>query len=353
MLTQVKTTVLVTLVTALIWIFAEAESLTKKTVRVEVLLESEPESDRLVDIPDGQGWQKRVDVVFEGSTAAVTEAEAVFRRPVRLRPGMEGVPSDPGEQTVDFYAALREWPELRSRGVTIVRVDPPNVRIRVDQLVSREVKVIAEVPGSELDGQPEIKPGTVTLRLPASEAGALTATSAVRARVSPESVTKLVPGRRETVSNVVLELPPELQGSRRVRIDPNRAEVSLTLRSRAAALTLPNVPVSIVLAAGEYARWDITVPDEDRFITDVKVTGPVDLIDQVKRADVTITAQVLLSFEELERGITSKDVVFSSIPPAADLQFKADNTKVRLKIKRRETPGDPANGAHPPKPAAN
>lgn len=353
MLTHLKTALLVTLVTILIWVFAEAESLTRKNVRVEVLLDPEPDGNRLVDVVDGQGWQKRADVVFEGSTAAVTEAEAVGRRPIRLLPGMEGFPSDPGEQTVDLFAALRELPELRNKGVSIVRVDPPNVRVRVDQLVSREVKVIAVVPGSELDGQPEIKPGTVTLRLPAGEAEALTPTSAVRARVSPESVTKLVPGRHETVSNVVLELPIELQHSRRIRIEPSRADVSLTLRSRAATWTLPNVPVSLVLAAGEYARWEIIIPDEDRFITDVKVTGPVDLIDQIKRSDVTVAAQVLLSFEELERGITSKDVSFSSIPAAADLQFTADNTKVRLKINRRQPPPEPANGTRPPKPAGS
>jgi hypothetical protein len=352
MLSHLKTALLVTLVTLLIWIFAEAESLTTRTVRAEVAVDTDSDSDLVVEILDGQQWQKRADVVFEGSTAAVAEAEAALRKPVRLRPGMEGVPTSPGEQTLDLFTALRAWPELRTKGVTIVRVDPPNLRIKVDEIVSREVKVAAEVPGSELDGAPEVKPGTAIVHLPTTEVGLLTPASTVRARVLPELVTKLVPGRRETIPNVVLEPPPELANSRHVRIQPRSAEVSLTLRSRVAIQTLASVPVTVVLAAGEYALWEITVPEEDRFITDVKVSGPVDLIDQVKRGGITVTAQVQLSFEELERGIASKDVIFSSIPPAADLQYKADSTKARLKIKRREPVGEPGNGAKSPKPPA-
>lgn len=351
MLTHLKTALLVTLVTILVWVFAEAESLTARNVPAQVTVESEPDSDRVVEVLDGQGWQKRADVVFEGSTAAVAEAEAALRKPVRLRPGMEGVPASPGEQTIDLFAALRAWPEVRTKGVTIVRVDPPNLRIRVDEIVSREVKVAAEVPGSELEGAPEVNPTTATLYLPTTEVPLLKPTSAVRARVLPELVTRLVPGKRETIPNVVLEAPPELQNSRHVKIQPRSAEVTLTLRSRVAIHTLPSVPVTVVLAAREYARWEITVPEEDQFITDVKISGPVDLIDQVKRGGITVTAQVILSFDELERGIASKDVIFSSIPPAAELQYNADSTKVRLRIKRREAAGEPSNGAKTAKPA--
>lgn len=348
MLTHLKTAILVTLVTILIWVFAEAESLTSRSVPAQVTVESEPDSDLVVEVLDGQGWQKRADVVFEGSTAAVAEAEAALRRPVRLRPGMEGVPATPGEQTLDLFTAMRAWPEVRTKGVTIVRVDPPNLRIRVSEIVSREVKVTAEVPGSELEGAPDVKPTTATIYLPTTDLPLLKPDSAVRARVLPERVMQLVPGKRETISNVVLEPPAELQNSKHLKIQPRVAEVALTLRSRVAVHTLPSVPVTVVLAAREYARWEITVPDGDQFITDVKVSGPVDLIDQVKRGGISVTAQVVLTFDELERGIASKDVLFSSIPPAAELQYNADNTKVRLRIKRREPGVEPGNGTKTP-----
>lgn len=328
-----RTIVLVTLVAVLVWIFAEAESLTTRTIRPEILFETEDGTSLVLEIDD-PAWRERPSLTIEGSTSAVAAVELATTKPIRLRPGMEGIPTAPGEYTIDLRTALRDAAELTGKGVTVARTDPAAVRLRVDQLEERSLRVEADTSAFELEAPAEVKPAFVKVRLPAAEAAKLTEGAVARARVSAESLSKLVPGRKETVSGVPIELPPGLVASPRVRVDQSRAEVQLTLRTRTASLTLPSVPVYVSLAAVESGRWDVTIPEEDRFITDVKITGPSDAVDRVRRGEFRVTALVVLSFDDLERGIASKEITFCELP--TPLTFKADNSKVRVKIQRRE-----------------
>lgn len=347
MFERVKTILLVAIITVLVWVFAEAESLTSKTVRAEVALEVEIGSTRVFELIDARAWRDRLDITLEGPTAAVADAESILRRPIRLRPGMDGFPTDPGEQAVDLFTAMRAWPELRDKGVTISRVDPPTVRVRVDQLAEREIQITPDLPGSALEGTAEVKPRSARLFATEAEFKQLGSGATAIARVSPESLGKLVPGRKEVISNVALTLPDALAASRWARLEPKTVEVTATVRSRSATYTIPSVPVSLVLAPGEFQRWDINIPDEDRFVSDVTVTGPTETVDAIRQGSVTITAQAILSFEELERSVVSKEVVFVCTPHA-DLQFKADNPRVRMHITKRPPAAEPAAGSPPP-----
>lgn len=330
---NLRTVVLVTLVSVLVWIFAEAESLTSRTIRPEILFETEEGSTLVLEIDD-PSWRDRPAITIEGSTSAVAAIELAIAKPIRLRPGMEGIPSTPGSYTIDLRNALRDATELSGKGVTVARTDPGTVRVRIDQLEERTVRVEPDTSGFELEAPAEVKPTVVKVRLPATEAVKLTDASIARARVSAESLSKLIPGRRETVSNVSIDLPAGLSPSPRIRLDPPRAEVVLALRTRTASLTLPSVPVYVSIAAVESGRWDVSVPEEDRFITDVKVTGPSEAVDRVRRGEFRVTALVVLSFDDLERGVTSKEITFCDLP--TPLTFKADNTKVRVNIRRRD-----------------
>lgn len=347
LLGKIKTYGLITFITAMIWVFAEAESVaTRPGVRAEVTFDFEPGVERYLQIPENQGWRDRVDVTLQGTSAAISDVESVLRRPVKVR--LSGSSAEPGEHVIDLATAIEGVAGVAGTGVTVEKADPPTLRITVDQLVTRELRVEVDAPGGELDGPAEARPAVVSLRLPRTDAELLAANTVVRARISGEALAKLVPGRRETMQKVALTLPP-LLANRGARLDPDAVEVSLTLKSRTATYTIPSVPVHLKLAAVEAARWDITVPTQDLFISDVRVSGPNDLVDQVRRGDLKVTAIAALSFDELERGITSKRVTFSADAPG-DLRFEADKASVRLEIKRRAQPGPagPPGASVPP-----
>ncbi|MCC6968920.1 MAG: hypothetical protein IT434_01740 [Phycisphaerales bacterium] len=338
MFRHVKTFILVTFVTALIWIFAEGESLTRRSLKADVFFESDAAGERVIAVSDA-AWRDRVDIVVQGTASAVTEAESVLRRAVRLRPGMSGVPSQSGEFTVDLEQALSDAPELAAAGITIARADPPAVTVRIDQLQEKTLPVVLDAPGVDIEGPAEVTPSSVKLRLPAEFASRLTPDTPARVRIPAETLAKLVPGRKESIASLPIELPTAVVGAHSTKFDPPTCSVSITLRNNTASHKLSSVPVFIKLAAVEMGKWDITINEADRFLTDVTVTGPSDLVERVRRGDLKVVATVPLSFEELERAIAAKDALFSDLPAA--LRFEVQNARVRLDIQRRDVVGPP------------
>ncbi|GMV27563.1 MAG: hypothetical protein AMXMBFR58_35940 [Phycisphaerae bacterium] len=336
----VRTFLIVTTITVLIWTFAEAESLTTRTLRTDLDFAIDPQTQRFIEVTEKNSWTGRVEAVFEGSTASMGELESLLRRGLVVRPGSGSLPSEPGSYDIDLAQILRSIPEIDRLGVSVTKAEPPTVHIAIDTLVTRDVQIVPVVLGAVVDGIVESKPGRAKMTLPRSLADRLPADATVSATVSADAVEKLVPGRTETVPGVTLRPPAAMNGHPRVIIDPDRADVILKLKARTDVFTMPSVPVHIKIAVGEIGRWEVTVPDEDRFIRDVKISGPSDLVEQVRRGQIKITAVLSLSFDELERGIATKDVVFSEIP--TELKFDADRTTVRLRIARRPSTTDAA-----------
>ncbi|MDX2131720.1 MAG: hypothetical protein SFY69_06690 [Planctomycetota bacterium] len=353
---HVQTIVAATVLAMLVWLFAEAESLRTEEVTIELVFDADRGSERTIDLvdpsstpgapgtPRPSGTVLRVAMTVEGATESIEGVLRLSRSgPVRITPGSEGVGTARGEFSLPLRPVVRALPEFGAQGVSIRRIEPEDVTVRVDDLVTRDVKITVVTPEGDLEGLPEAVPATAKVIAPSREAAKLTETSAVVLRIDDRTWSRLVPGRRETVPAVPLEAPAELRGATRVQIVPGAADAILTVRSRTATVRLPNVPVHLRVAPAELAAFDITVPEADRALLDVTVSGPADLIRQIETREIPVVAFVPLSFEELERAITSKEAVFTGFPTA--LRFEAASRVVRLTITRRAPAG---TGATPP-----
>jgi hypothetical protein len=195
------------------------------------------------------------------------------------------------------------------------------------------MRVVLGVAGGETDGLPQSLPPEVTLVLPKFLSTQLTNDDVALARIDSTTWSKLVPGKRETVTGVRIELPAAIAGRNRVRVSPAVVDVALTVKSKLASVQLNSVPVALRISPEEFNKWRIDVPEQDRFLTDVTITGPAEFISQVSTQVVQVVAVVPLTFEELEKKITSKEAAFVDLPPGA----KADvaNRMVRLQISPR------------------
>lgn len=333
----------------LVWVYAEAESLRSQDTLMELVVEGANDPPRAVDVRDASGnalfpgTPIRLTVSVEGSTAALdTFLRRGQGRTVRVAPGVVGVPIATGNHTLDLREILRTSADFKDTGLTIRKVEPATLPITIDEVVSRDIRVAVATPVGDLDGLPEATPRTVRIVGPAREVAALTDASATTARVDDATWSRLVPGRKEIIPGVRLELPIELANSRRARLEPPSADVVLTVKSRTASITLPSVPVHLRVAPGELAKFDIAINEQDRALIDVTVSGPADLIRQIEDRSLPIIAFVPLSFEELERAIPSKDAQFTGIP-GGTLKFEVTNRAVRLNITRRAlgTPSKP------------
>lgn len=324
---------LVTALTALVWVFAEAESVRSRTVRFDLSFEAEPSSRQFIRVEDKSQWTGRVAVGIEGSVTALDAIERLTRSTLKIAPTSEGIPADPGEHTLDLKTILRAHPLLRAQGVTIESVDPPSVRVEVDKLVDKELPIRVQTAGLELSGSPEVKPAVATFVIPSRLAAKLKEDAFASVVIDAAAATKLPPGKRETVMGVSVRPPIELADHPGVRIEPPSADITLTLRNRTSSIVLPRVPVTIRLPAGEIASWTVEIAEEDRFLTDVRVVGPNELVERIQRDALPVIATVTLSLEDLDKAVTTKDAEFLGLPEA--LRVDVENRTVRLVITRR------------------
>lgn len=342
---NIKTFALVTMVSALIWVWAENESLTSVVVSPRIDL-AVPNGALAWQI-DGAEWTGTARLTLRGSNAAVDGAQRVLAAPVMLTPGLGSIPSVAGEHVVDILVALREHPLLRRLGVTFTEAEPPTIKIKLTELEAVNLPVIAALDGAEFDGEPMVAPKTVTMKLPKGLAALLpkdgTATALIDeealARFSGAGVSSALGGNsglgpftvqaKVVVPSIVGVL--SVADAQRVVIVPETVAVSFKIKSRIESLLIPEVPVWIVLPSGGGERYSVAA--EEASIANVKVTGPREAIRAMRAAGDPVRGYVVLSEEDLRVGITSKAVQFSLAPTL--LKFEAPNPTVKLLITAR------------------
>ncbi len=330
---KVKTGILVTLFTTLIWVFAEGQSLQTKRTEAEVEFPTISGEAYAVRVVADQGWRGKVELQVEGSASSLDGLESSLRQGLALTPGMEGVPRESGEHTVDLKRALRGHPEFQSRGVTVLSAEPAIVRVAVDELTTVSLPIEVRVPADVLDG-PALVVGDAqaAVRMPVRVASGLAEGAVVVARVRPEDLETLQEGNRSTIQ-VRLEAGPGYAGEDILGIEPAQVDVQLTVRSKTETVLLRSVAVDFRLPSCEIGSWDIEVPEEEQSLRDVQVTGPSDLIEQIRSGELKVRAFVRLSFEDLEDRVSSKRAEFSAFPTA--LRFEVEDDEVSMTIRAR------------------
>ncbi|GJM17919.1 MAG: hypothetical protein DHS20C14_01320 [Phycisphaeraceae bacterium] len=345
---NLRTVIVVTVLAALAWALAESQTLQTSTISVQVVLADRSEGDAtrseglVVRAAPGQGWDGTAEVTIAGSAALIDELadRLVGRATLTVGPDF---PSEPGTHEVDLREALRGSESFRDAGVTIESVSPARVEVQVGQLGAREFPVRVSVPeGVELLAAPTASPAVVRVVAPESVLNEIENGLAVEATLTDRELGPLVPGREEVVAGVRVAAPADVRGGWPVRVDPARVDIRVQLRSKAASLTVPTMPVQILLAPSELGRWTITVEPADQDLVDVVLTGPQEQLDRIGRGEVRPVAVVGLSFAELEAGVESARARIYGLPAGVRAEIARDEVRVRIERAAVEGP-DPAS----------
>lgn len=358
MFNRARSLILIALVTALVWIYAEAESLTRSQQEVRVTFISG--ADDLNSRVTSDDWRGVVRVRLEGSAASLQ------RTPPRieLRLGSTGVPDSEGDFTVDLAEAIRADPELVRAGVNVLAVEPPTVRLRVDELRRIEdVPVRAALSGIDLDQPARIEPATIDLMVPravAEQLGALQGGPFVLARVEQSQIDMTRRGTSQRL-RATLSLPAgvTLNGGT-ARFAPPEALIEIVIRRDTASFTVPSAPVQVLLPPTEAGHWEVRILPEDLFLRDVEVIGPSEFISQVRNNDVSLVAVLSLSSDELERGVTEKRASVATLrdgvigQPPSGVRIEVRDPNVRFEVVRLgSAPGSPGSPGASIEPASS
>jgi len=296
---------LVTLISAVIWLFAEADSLGDGTEDIRVRFVAEAE-DLVVETADGSGVTLTVDFrAPRGSIADVRESLAEVNR---LQPGSPGIPSTPGQHIIDMLEVIEQHRALKDTGAQIDSVRPQQITITILSLETREVPIDIELEGVAVEGAVSATPPSARLKLPSHLWDDITLESAVIARPTSSQIEELPvsgPARLE----VQLAMAPELRQIRYTSLETSSTRLEFSIRDRNAQHTFGVVPVMVTLPPIETRDWNIVVDPQDQILS-VTASGPSELIERLQAPDTAVIADLLLSSEELELGITTKPVQF-------------------------------------------
>jgi hypothetical protein len=354
MLEKIRNVVLIALVTALVWIYAEAESLARSQQEVRVSFVSG--ADDLATRVISDDWRGVVRVRLEGSAASLQQTPPR----IELRPGSGVIPDQEGEYNISLADALRNDPELARAGVNVIAVEPPTVRLRIDTLRRiDDVPIRVALSGVDLEQPARLDPATADLVLSrpiADQLEALESGAFVLARVDPAQIDMSRRGLPQRV-RATLGLPNGITANGgTARLTPPECIVEIVIRRDTATMTVPSAPVQVLLPPTEAGRWEVRILPEDLFLREIEITGPSEFVNQVRANDVRLVAVLSLSSDELERGVTEKraslatlrDGMIGQPPPGARIEAK--DPLVRFEIVRR-SPGPVSDASAQPAPA--
>jgi len=341
-LEHIKSFLLISVIALTVWLFAEAESLSNSSAITRVQFLAADGANRIVRPAEGFSGSVSVDV--EGSRVALERAREILSAGVRLELGKPGVPFVDGVHSVNLLEAIQAFQPLAAAGVQVISVSPQNVNIRILELETRQVPVDADLPGVQVVGPVKLSPESIPLRLPRSEWEAMKEPLRLLARLSDEQIARLP---ASGVARVETRVPPPLSAS---GIDPFPAgalgatvSLEFTVKDRNASAQFSAVPVQVLLPPIEAGAWRVLIEPQDQFLS-LDVSGPSEVIERLQAAGAPIIALVALSSDDLEKGVTSKDVGFGQLrggilsPLPDSAKFTSSKSTIRFSVTRTVGP---------------
>ena len=306
---------LVTVVALLIWYWAAAETRDQDRRTFRLVFEPAPQTEQTVT----SGGIDKVNVEMEGSRLALQRAAELADRPLTLTTGNE-LPME-GQHRLDLVELLESHKPLTNTGVHILSTDPASVQIDIDHLVPVPAEIKAVTPGVEPENL-TIDPPQAVVRLPSRLRDRAGENLTLEVHVPQTRLDRLEPGVMNTVENLKLRLAGPLGNAPTVRIEPRRATVTFTVRSRIKETTLSTVRVQIAGPPEDNDEYVVQI--ENNTLTDVTVKADRELISQIERGDAVVVALVHLSHQDKELGVESKPVTcFMALPRDAGVSVEA------------------------------
>ncbi len=320
----------VTLIAVMVWVVAEGQTLQRQAVEMKVGFGSNQQYAASVQT---EGWTGSVKVTFEGSANVSTEAQGLNGDLLVVEPGQGTVPIETGVHSVDLRQLIREMLETRRSALSVVSVEPATVAVRVQQLERIEQDVVVVLPDGIAASNLVVTPAKVALLVPV---GSLTGTVEARVVLDAASLAGQPLGRPISLGERAVTLSnsdsaPLPQG---LVVTPASVSVALELQTRAAQVTLASIPIVVQLPPTELNRWNVEIPDSDRVLRDVTLTGPATVIEEYRNGQRQLLAVIRLGFEELETRIESKRAEFPGL--GVGVTVEVQDREVGLTITPRE-----------------
>lgn len=294
-----ETYAFVTIVTFLVWLYAEAENI-KQYDNIPIDVEFVPATDQLIISPTDP---QRATVSFDCARGPYERIKAMAKEgPFRLE--INDNPSNP-DQTIILADRLNDLAEILGLGITINETQPATLSVRAEKLREKDLPVTIVSGELQLQGAATIEPSKVKVLMPASIAQALGDSKAEVRLSSIEDLPRLevnVPYERQ----IAVTLPEALRVPN-VAVIPDTVKVGFTIKKLTREITIPRVRIVLELPLNLVDQYTVKLAEgQEEVVREMKLLGPNDLIEKIEMNEIEVTAVLKLKPEELEGSITTK-----------------------------------------------
>jgi len=319
----------VTVITLLIWLWAEGENVDEFKVYVPVRFVPPAETGVEVEPQSELSF-----VTFRGSAAQAEAIEELKQMgPVQVRVGE-------GETDIVMRDVLASSDVLRRIGAEVLEADPPVRRVSVTRLATDTLPLRVDAGTLEL-AEAQVRPATVKVTLPEAYADRVRGVQLI-ADVSGVGIEDLDPTRSH-VRTATVRVPPELEDiADRIRIEPDRVEVAL--QPAMTTTVVQSVQVHLNMSLVRLQEYDVKLmlPGDALTVESFEVRGPRSIIDDIKAGRQKVWLEVRPTREELELAVQSG--VPYPFPPdlhPQGLEAVGSITAVPVSVTRRVGPAPP------------
>lgn len=292
---------LVTLITVLIWVYAEGRNVRTYQPDAPVPVTIELATDDLVVTSQSVST---LGLEFSAATAEIDKLRPLLgKHGIILRPQI----TEPGSVVLQLDDEMRSASPVDEVSANVNWTDPATIEVTVDRLVKREVTV-GFSPGDVklVEGSLSIEPRRVTLIAPQKLLADMGIDDTFTLEAEPLTPVRSVTPGEEKIIDARVKLPASLANNPHVSLRQSDVKLTLTVDKAEETLVLPNVPVWIAAPPGSLADYNVKLDEDTRVLADVKVTGPKDVIDQVRDGRIKIIALLNLDSTQLASAATEE-----------------------------------------------
>ncbi len=326
LLARIQTYAIVSLIAVLIWLYSESENVKQQKPLSFVVRFVAPPGQQLLIVPDKQSdartpTHQEVVITVRCATSQYAQLERLQAETIELAVTPQ---ADGPQQTVDLRTMLLDSP-IGDLGVTIQDVRPPSVPLRVErvEMITMPIKVVV-ADGVQLATNPTIEPTEADFGLPASLIGRREELT-LEARLERDATNQLDPNvPRELIAPVVLSTGDkhlqEMLQQMAIQVTPPSATLTVSIRKQIGVLPLKSLPILITAPWAELQRFSVEIEKGKRVLDqEIKITGPSDIIDSIDKNELRVWADLRLTADDLESGITSKQLHIN-VPPNVQVE---------------------------------
>ncbi|WP_432800120.1 hypothetical protein [Poriferisphaera sp. WC338] len=326
---KIKTIFAVSLITVLVWLWAEGRNVddyTSEAITVRFVtpgredLRVEPETDT-------------VKINYRASVDQYDRLEEYLKQrhaiDIDVAENLNG--DDRAVVGVSFKARLASDSIFSELGISVESVKPESALVTVEKLVTRSVPLKVELGNGDVQiAQAQVVPETVEVQVPASLVEKLN-NLALPVSLHESDLANVKANEAESVQ-VAVELPKWLRDEG-AEPKPRSVQVNFILKNQRESYVVRTVPINIMVPASVLERYEFVLPEDKWVIPDVEVQGPADAIEKIRKGEIKLTAVVRPTLSELGAGemqlpvdiLKPDDVQVVSTLPNLTVQVRARN----------------------------